>query len=361
MNDRGTIVPPKRPLFDNFNGIALVGQAPGETEIQKLEPFVGASGQELTAMMHVAGIMREDSYLTNVLNFKLPGNALDWVCCEKKALPPGYRLPSISKSKYLKPEYLDCLERLRVELTELKPKVVVALGNEALWALCGLTAITSYRGTVMMSTLVPGLKVLPTFHPAYVLRSWDARPLVIADLIKARAESEEFVFRRPVRELWIEPELQDLWDFHSKYIEPRPYDDPLSCDIETDRSAGHQITSMSFAPDPYHGLCIPFVDRRKDNYCYWESLEQEVQAWRFCQYLLAGPRHKLFQNGLYDIQWIWQVFKIPTKNALHDTLVAHHAMYPEMPKGLDFLASLYTREVAWKKLRPGKKEDKRDA
>jgi uracil-DNA glycosylase len=360
MSLRSEIVKPKTPLVSN--SIVFVGQAPGQTEVEKGEPFVGFSGQELTTMMHLAGIMREDSYLTNVFDFKFPGNQLEWICTkDKKSLPKDYPVPAIKSGLFVLPEYLDSLDRLRDELERWKPNLVVALGNEALWALCRTTNISAFRGTVMMSTLVPGLKVIPTYHPAYVLRNWDVRLFVIADLIKARAESETKTFVRPARQIWIDPTIQDLWDFHKHYIEPMDRTDPLSVDIETSRSYGRHITSIAFAPTPDLAICVPFVDYRQEDYSYWRTQEEELAAWKFCQHLMEGPQALLFQNGLYDIQWMWTIWKIRSMYALHDTNIGHHAMFPEMPKKLDFMASLYTREVAWKKLRPGKKEDKRDA
>ena len=77
--------------------------------------------------------------------------------------------------------------------------------------------------------------------------------------------------------------------------------------------------------------------------------------------VLSGPEPKVFQNGLYDISFLWRSYRIKTVNAEHDTMLLHHALHPESPKGLDFLGSVYTNHASWKLMRPrGKQTIKRD-
>ena len=74
--------------------------------------------------------------------------------------------------------------------------------------------------------------------------------------------------------------------------------------------------------------------------------------WEIVKSILASSRiPKLFQNGLYDIAFLWRAAGIPVKGALHDTMLLHHALQPEMKKGLGFLASIYADEGAWKEMR----------
>jgi hypothetical protein len=64
-----------------------------------------------------------------------------------------------------------------------------------------------------------------------------------------------------------------------------------------------------------------------------------------------SPIPKTFQNGLYDLQYIWSCWKCPTKNFEHDTMLLHHSLQPELPKSLGFMGSVYTDEISWKLLR----------
>jgi uracil-DNA glycosylase family 4 len=97
-------------------------------------------------------------------------------------------------SKYVRREFEPQLERLGDEILNLDPNLIICLGNSALWAMAGRTGITKLRGTTLLSThCVSGYKLLPTYHPAAVLRQWELRPTTLADLMKA---SREVIFPR---------------------------------------------------------------------------------------------------------------------------------------------------------------------
>jgi hypothetical protein len=67
--------------------------------------------------------------------------------------------------------------------------------------------------------------------------------------------------------------------------------------------------------------------------------------------ILRSPAPKVFQNGLYDLHYIWRTWRIAPRNCLHDTMLRHHAEYPELPKSLGFMGSVYTDELSWKLMR----------
>jgi DNA polymerase len=333
--------------------IAFVGEAPGETEEKIGIPFVGKAGQEFTALLQESGIARSSCYLTNVLWTRPPGNKLDEFCISKKDCPPGYSLPPLAMGKYLHPDLLPELGRLKSELTALSPNLVVALGNTALWALTNSSAIGANRGTVSESTLVPNLKILPTYHPAAVLRNWSWRVVVLQDLAKARRELEFPEIRRTERKIIINPNFWQAY-YWLKYAEQSSI---LSCDIETEK---RQITSIAFATTPSNILVIPFWDKESPDWSYWEETE-ECAIWQTIFDLLSSHKRVLFQNGLYDVQYLWSML-VPVPGFLEDTMILHHAMYPELPKSLAFLGSIYCNDSAWKKMRArhGTAETKRE-
>lgn len=343
--------------------IAIVGEALGQQEEILGQPFVGGSGQELTRMLAEAGIERKTCYLTNVFHTRPPDNKLDnW--CGKKAEVKGTAVEAwepLARGKYLRPEHafpqgLDApsiLDRLEAELRAVQPNVVIALGNTACWALASQTAITKIRGTVVESMLIPDLKVLPTYHPAAILRKWDWRATSVADLMKAGRESAFPEIVRPKREVWIDPTLEDLERWEAE-LHRAPM---LAFDIET----GHGlITEIGFAPSESLAYVIPFVDQRQPGYSYWPDEAAELMAWQVVQRLLASPATKLAQNGLYDVQYLWRA-GCPILNYNEDTMILHHALQPEMEKSLGFLGSVYCDDAAWKLLndktvREGKRE-----
>jgi len=147
--------------------LVFVGEAPGREEDLQGKPFVGTAGQLLTRMIEAIGLTREEVYICNVL----------------KDRPPGNRTPQ--------PKEIEaCLPFLEQQLAIIRPKVICALGAIAAKALLGpQVSITDVRGKVLD---YHGLSLVPTFHPAYLLRNPLAKRLVWQDLkrVKALLESE---------------------------------------------------------------------------------------------------------------------------------------------------------------------------
>jgi DNA polymerase len=334
--------------------IAIVGEAWGAEEEKERTPFIGASGYHLTKMLNEVGINRADCLVTNVFNLRPKGNRVETLCGPKPYALPGYT--ALLKGKYLHKKYEPELLRLGDELLEADPNVIIALGNTAMWALLGRTAISKFRGTTELSThTVSGFKVLSTYHPAAVLRDWSLRPVVVSDLHKAARESEFPDLRRPKREVWIEPTMEDLYEFDRTYLAGTVR---LSVDIET---AGSQITCIGFAPSPGVAIVIPFFDTRKKGRSYWDTEQLERDAWAYVKGVLERASiTKLFQNGLYDIAFLWRAMGIRVVNATDDTMLLHHSLQPESLKGLGFLGSLYCDEGPWKHMRAKHETIKRD-
>lgn len=324
-----------------------IGEAPGEQEELTGIPFIGSAGQEFDRLLGEAGFSRSDLYLTNVLWTRPPANKLEAFCVTKKDLPSGYSLPTLSSGKYLHPSLLPELDRLRSEIASVSPNLIFALGNTACWAVFGQTGISKIRGTVQAGP--HGIKVLPTYHPSHVLRQWDVRPIVLADLIKGRREADFPEIRRPRRSVIINPSLTEIREFVERALLAKL----MAVDIET---RNRQITCIGFAIARDDALVIPFVDLRKKPPNYWEDPAHEAWAWLQVQALLASPSRKIFQNGLYDLQYLRRM-GLHIENCAEDTMLQHHAMYPELLKGLGFLGSAYTNEASWKLLRQRSSDD----
>lgn len=332
----------------------LIGEAYGEAEDREKAPFVGASGYELTRILDDAGIHRADCFLTNVFNLRPSGNKIEALCGGKKEALYGY--PPLIKGKYIRAEFLPELQRLGDELVSHDPNLIVCLGNTPLWALTGKTGVSKLRGTTCLSShTVSGFKCLATYHPAAVLRQWELRPTVVADLMKARREAEYPEVRRPHRQIWIEPSIEDIERFNDLYITKC---NVLSVDIET---AGNQVTCIGFSPSPGLALVVPFLDYRRSGRNYWSTKQDELRAWEFVRDVLSTKIKKVFQNGLYDIAFLWRSVGIKVYGASEDTMLCHHALQPESLKGLGYLGSIYTDEGPWKNERKGETTIKADA
>lgn len=336
--------------------IAFVGEAPSWDEVEGERPLIGPSGKLFNTMMRTAGLDRNEYLVTNVFDEKIPENQVkNWCVTMKEARENGWTdLPPIGAAGFLRPEYRHHLSRLYEELEAAQPSVVVPLGGTALWALLGRTDIGGYRGTVASSTRAPRpYKLVPTYHPAFVMKQFKFYTVVVKDLIKAKEEADRGPeVKLPNRTLILEPTLFDI-DGYMPRIERSSL---LAVDIET---WGPQITCIGFAPDAEHAICIPFFDRREPDHSYWRNPTEEFSAWRAVQHILASPVPKLGQNFVgYDFYRLLDPYHLAVRNLLHDTRLMQHARYPELPKSLSFMGNSYGSQGAWKHW--GKHGAKRD-
>jgi len=143
--------------------LMFIGEAPGRDEDIKGQPFVGRAGQLLTDIIKAMKLTRDDVYIANVI----------------KCRPPDNRNPE--------PDELDaCRPYIRRQVELIKPKVIVALGRFGLQSLTEKAySITSVRGSWLEYN---GIKLMPTYHPAYLLRNPDAKKDVWNDMKKVMAE-----------------------------------------------------------------------------------------------------------------------------------------------------------------------------
>ena len=346
----------------------LLGEAWGRQEAEASRPFVGATGDLLNNLCCDSGLIpamrrkelskalwdraydkRDRIYaesgirLTNVFNFQPPGNRIDDLCG-----PRWGTLPAIRSGKYLREEFVSELDRVGAELRDWSPNLIVGLGATALWFLKGTGSITRQRGAI---TSTDYGKALATFHPASLLpgRQPEMKPVVTMDLMKAARERHSPTIHRPPRTIYIPESLVDI---ETMFAELRAAN-MLAVDIET---AYDQITCIGFAWTKEHALVIPIFNLQSLDQSYWPA-EVEPVVWGWIRRVLRLPVPKVFQNGLYDIHYLWRRYGIPVENCADDTMLLHHALYPEMPKGLGFLGSLYTAEPAWKLMRTRRKEE----
>ncbi len=354
--------------------LLLVGDIPGEQDERQGQIFLGSVGRELDSLLDDTGLRRGSLAITNVFLSRPPsGSLLHWSANKKDAeadrdFTKPWSPVIADNGKYIRASVIQpALERLRQEVLSVRPNVIVALGGTAMAALTGVSGIGRVRGSLYLSTLVggyrkqpdgsvlnePAIKVIGTYHPSAVFRQYDLRPMVEVDFLKAKAESEFPELRLRRRALYLAPTLDDVLAW-GKLLCAAPQ---LAVDCETKNG---QITCVGFSPDPVSSYVIPFWDRRDSSWSYWPDAASEFIAWRVCREILMSPATKILQNGLYDLQYFLR-YKWPMRRFTEDTMIKHHSLYPGLPKGLDFLGSLYANERAWKKFRPRGGEEKADA
>lgn len=144
--------------------LMLIGEGPGKDEDEQGLPFVGKAGQLLDRILGAINLTRQDAYIANVV----------------KCRPPGNRVPT-------RVEVAACLPYLYRQIELVQPKIIVLLGSTALQNLIGSEArITKMRGQWLDTK--SGIKIMPTFHPAAVLRDPGKRRPVWEDFQQVQEE-----------------------------------------------------------------------------------------------------------------------------------------------------------------------------
>ncbi len=140
--------------------LMFVGEGPGADEDRTGRPFVGRAGQLLDRMIGAMGLSRGDVYIANVV----------------KCRPPGNRAPNPD-------EAAACLGYLREQIRQIRPRVICALGSPAAKTLLETEqGIMRLRGQRFPYPGDPAITVIPTFHPAYLLRRPEEKAKAWADL-----------------------------------------------------------------------------------------------------------------------------------------------------------------------------------
>lgn len=328
--------PTNRPL------LALIGEAPGREEAARGIPFVGQSGFLLDQMLAAVGISRNSCYIDNVIDFRPPGNDFSIFYTDAKKVSPTTKL-------------LDYYDKLRVKMHFIKPKVIVALGEEAMRALTGLHGITANRGimvergqrNILLSLEQQDdsvLRILSTYHPAYVMRVYNERPVVEIDLKKAYRQARHPY--RPTMSFNINPSLDDILDWFNERHSP------VAFDIET---IGACTRCFGFGWSPTEAICIRIIEHGRHK---WNEQEELLILQCLKTYLADPTIKKYIQNAPFDCTMVGREFGFHVDGVELDTMYAFHFLYPglggasrkkEGPvvevsgrKGLKFQSTLFT-------------------
>lgn len=146
--------------------LMLIGEGPGEQEDKQGKPFVGAAGQLLDLLLSALMFDEKEYYICNVV----------------KCRPPGNRAPTDD-------EALNCLPWLRNQTALVRPRIIVCMGATAMKYIIDNNAkISQIRGQWIERK---GYWIMPTFHPAALLRDVSKKPLMFEDMKKVRLKLDE--------------------------------------------------------------------------------------------------------------------------------------------------------------------------
>lgn len=357
----GILVPPDGPVPAK---IMIVGEAPGEEEERRLIPFVGSSGIELNRMLQEAGISRSECFVTNLARERPPRNDISlWLRdslkftskptkADEKRRAVGIEPRNFvrMRDRLVDPRVLSGYELLQKEISLVNPNIIIPVGNAPMWALTNRWGITKWRGS-MLSESIGGAerRLIPTFHPAAILRQWNWRAISVNDFCRAARYRNGSPYPTAIYNFIIRPSFDQAANTLQSLIHRADACTGtaglrISFDLET--RAGH-IACAGISWTYRDGICIPLMctERRSG---YWE-LEQEIQIVQLLARLLTHPNVRVVgQNLLYDSQYTYRWWHfVPRVD--QDAMISQHSIFSELPKSLAFQASMYCDwYVFWK-------------
>lgn len=333
------IVPNVFPTVPDPNGrlLAVVGEAPGADEELAGAPFVGASGRLLRMVLGHSGISADSCFIGNICQHRPPDNnitAFDW---------HG-------------PEIQSGLAQLNEDLNKFKPNCVLVLGRTALRyfnpEICYPCKVTQdnpdgikiplgdWRGSPFVSSS-GGWKCIPSYHPAYILRSFSDIAYLRADVGRAVRHSGSPSLTPTIRTGNLRPTLSDVVTFLSDLRATRR---TAATDIEG-YSDAVGITMLSIADSPTSGIVIPF---KIEGESYWTE-EEELIVWRELAAWLADENcGKILHNAFYETAVFGWRHQIVVNGIVGDTMMKHWEFYNELEKSLGVCTSLWIEEPYYK-------------
>lgn len=293
---------------------AIIGEGPGQQEVNQELPFVGGSGKLLWNSLRGCGLFRTDFYITNVCkrqislvaNTRHPVSADEWI-----------------KWRHLAQWELDQLPNLRY---------IICLGNAGIATLLGLDGITKIRGSVYD---YKDKKALCSFNPAAVIRNPKDEIIFHMDMRRfgdlVNGDFEEYYILKHIN-----PTYKQAREYIADMTASTA---PVAWDIET---PSHQTACHGLANSGHEAMCINLRERYSNRF----STEEELQILYDLQNMFDKQKI-IAQNGNFDAHFVGYKDLLDAR-IYFDTLLAHHTLYPLLPHSLAFLTSQYTTHPFYK-------------
>lgn len=289
--------------------LVIVGEAPGVQEARTGKPFTGPSGQLLETVLRGHGLRRETTVITNAC-----------LCRPRDNATPSAR------------DVQACSERLKSEVSEAcaNGSPIVALGNVAASAIFDTkVAITSFRvGPAKESHLYPGIRIVPTVHPAYVLRQADAFPMFVDDIGKVKHD---------IRVGWEAPTFR-VFDQVAESCQALSELYRRAGDVVVDIEVGAEKDTEFVHPDQYQLLCVGLSYAPGRAIVIGETALRDPGVRHMLARVLDNPRARIVaHNGKFDLAGLQHI--TPSASLGFDTMLASYALDERQgTHGLKYLA-----------------------
>jgi len=323
------------PTGTGKNGVMLLGEALGTAEAKQGRPFVGPAGIMLGVLLHRLGLDRDDFLVANVVNCRPPRDWLEGAPWQEDAI------------EHCRPYF----EQTLADNPQIK--VIVPMGNVALYYLLGQKGIANFHGTVHRHHRL-NKWIVPTFHPAHLMRgNFEMIQVGRFDIEKAcevrEWDGHEKLFDSEPTDYILQPSATVAQEYLRDYLQALANDPTttLASDIETPRQPADEdatedkvdelpmkIERISFSYRAGHAITMP-----------WEGQYVDV-----ARKMLAAAGSLVFWNGdRFDIP------RLEAENAACNNTVdaqeGWHFLYPDLPKKLGFVSPFFTKIKPWKHLK----------
>lgn len=341
-----TALPTPRPSLPGKGplpcSVMLVTEAATADDLWKGYPLAGNPGDLFSKMLHEAGLIRAACRIVAAHPTRPKDDNLDPLYTQTKSEAQKLGLGTDFHGTWVHASVPGLAEVLQKEVLVANPKVIVAIGDFAMFLLTGVFgAVATWRGSMLETTFQgPDGKpftVIPTYPAATVMKKWEVRGFVIRDLQRVRDYSlSPELYQYPTYTFITRPTFQQVQQtLASLLLQVNAGKElVLACDLET---IARHVSCVGIAWSVREALCIPYMTL--DGH-YW-SEEEEVQIQFMLKALLTHPLTEVIgQNFNYDNQHFAKHFGYLPRLTF-DTMIAQHVLFPGIPKGLGFLSSMY--------------------
>ena len=323
--------------------IMIVLEAATADDLWKGYPLAGKMGDFYARVLHEAGIIRSECYITCVSKSRVKEDKPDLLYSTKKTDAQKLGLTQTFGGAWVHPSGPQMVTELRKEVALHQPTVIVAVGDFAMFALTGVYgSVDTWRGSHLdyLSDELPLATpptVIPTYTPTFLMRKWECKPFCVRDLQRVRdiAANPKY-YTYPLYDFTIAPTFSQVRSRLVSLLGVVSGGTPLSLAVDIETIARH-ISCIGIAWSAREALCIPFMTL--DGH-YWAE-DEEIEIQFLLRSLLTHPLCLgIGQNFNYDNQhFAKHLGYLPTID--FDTMIAQHVLFPGIPKSLDFLSSMY--------------------
>lgn len=315
--------------------IAVVGDPPDIYECNEKTPFSGINYKQFNRLSAILKLPKHAMYLTNCIKAK-------YVRSRGKDLS---KYPKLWKSKgYRCAEWGKLQDKLISELELYQGKIIICMGDTATRLLiddANITSVNKYRGSVFKAEEFYHLKDRLKGKIICITHSVDdcsprMRPInfyiLLNDFTKFIALNDYPEVLDIIPILHVDPTFDDVINFFDR-VDKVNY---TAVDIE---ATPKYVTCFSLTVSETEGMCIPLMNNQGS---MWTA-SQEVIIWNRFSKIMNNPNiGKIKQNGMFDCMYLLRTLGIKCCNFVFDTMIAQHICWTDLPKGLDFLVSIYS-------------------